>query len=86
MVAAGKDVFVRPSNIKADEKKKQSKPVAKDLVEEKDKKDDMEATKLNPNKCLITVPNAELKHIEREFWSRIDISSAFFVGGSMGKK
>lgn len=83
---AGKDVFVRPSNIKTEEKKKKQSQLPKDIVEEKDRKDDMEATKLNPNKCLINIPSAELKNIEREFWARIDVSGAIFVGGSLGKK
>lgn len=84
-MAAGKNVFVRPNNVKNDDKKKKEKKLPKDVIEEKDKQDDQESTKLDPNKCQSKLPNIELKTIEREFWTRIDIKGIFFIGGSMGK-
>jgi len=49
LVPVSKDVFMRPSNIKQEEKKQEKKKLPKDIIEEKDRKEDMEATKLDPS-------------------------------------
>ena len=41
--------FIRPNAIKMDDKKKVEAKLPKDIIEEKDKKEDSEATKLDPN-------------------------------------
>ena len=68
-----------------EEKKKIEAKLPKDIVEEKDKKDDAEAIKLDPNNCESKLPSSEIKAIEREFWSRIEIKASFFFGGTLGK-
>ncbi len=85
LVAASNKVFMRPNNIKTEEKKKKADKQPKDIIEEKDKKDDNEAIKLDPNLCEKGINSAEVKGIERELWSRIEETNTFFFGGTMGK-
>ena len=60
LTAAGKNVFMRPSNIKTEEKKKKEAKLPTEIMEEKDKKDDLEATLLDPNKCKTKLPSLEI--------------------------
>ena len=86
LAPVSKDVFVRPSNIKQEEKKKEKKKQPKDLIEEQDRKDDLEALRLDPNECETKLPSSDLKNIELEFWSRIEIKPQFFFGGTAGRQ
>lgn len=77
--------YIRPNIIKMDEKKKVEAKLPKDIVEEKDKKEDSEAFKLDPNYWEYQLPSSEIKAIEREFWSRIEVKASYFFGGTLGK-
>lgn len=68
-----------------DDKKKVEAKLPKDIIEEKDKKEDSEATKLDPNNWEHILPGQEIKAIEREFWSRIEVKASYFFGGTLGK-
>jgi len=76
---------MRPNNIKTEEKKKKEEKLPQEIIEEKDRKEDMESIKLTPNKSEARLPSTELKNVEKEFWAHVNVGAIDFVGGSLGK-
>ena len=47
---------------------------------------DEDAEELDPNNCLMYIVNNEVKDIEQDFFSFVELESALYFGGSLGAK